>query len=132
MGTALAGKNGRISVNGTNIHANKYKLNFTADDLPTRTYESLGKDSGIPGFEGCEISIDGYWDADQNPHSSPPNFRVGQTITGNIYFYVNRTGNRRYRFTSVRVLAVPVQSEAEGLVTLSVTMKSNGDWSYPT
>ena len=128
MPTAVAGKEGRFQINGANLHLNSWKINFTADDLPTRTFESFGFDSGITGFVGAEIDIEGYWDLDQNPHRSPPGFIIGATLTGNIYLYIRKTGSRRYRFTSLRILSIPVQNECEGKVMYQVKMKSNGNW----
>lgn len=130
MATPVAGKEGRFQIGGVNLQLNSWKINFTADDLPTRTFESSGYDSGITGFIGAEIDIEGYFDLDQTPHASPPGFRPGAIITGSIYLYVRQTGNRRYRFTSVRVLSVPIQNEVEGKVMYQVKMKSNGSWTY--
>lgn len=130
MATAVAGHEGRFTTGGVNLYLNKWSINFTADDITTRTFESSGYDSGIGGFIGAEVSIEGYWDLDQSPHASPPGFRVGLAITGSTYLYVRKTGNRRYVFTSLRVLSVPVQNESEGKCMYSVTMKSNGAWTY--
>lgn len=130
MATPVAGHEGRFTIGGLNLELNSWKINFTGDDLPSRTFESGGYDTGIIGFVGAEIDIEGYWDLDQPPHDDPPAFTPGAILAGPIYLYVRRTGNRRYRFNSVRVLAVPVQNECEGKVMYQCKMKSNGIFTY--
>jgi hypothetical protein len=132
QGTPIAGYEGRFQIGGVNLQLNSWKINFTADDLPTRTFESDGWDSGITGFAGAEIDIEGYWDGDQPPHTDPLTFVAGEIITTPIYLYVRKTGSRRYRFNSVRILSVPVQNECENKVMYQVKMKSNGSWTYAT
>lgn len=130
--SAVAGHEGRVQIGNGQvgiINLNKWNINFTADDLPTRTFESLGYDSGISGFLGAEITIEGVVDLNKMPHTSPPGFIVG-AIIGPVFLYVKKTGNRRYRFPLCRILAVPVQNESEGIASYSVKMKSNGPWTY--
>jgi hypothetical protein len=58
----ITGKKGRVMVSNLVIHLTDYRLRFYADDLPNRTFESVGPpdgdsyDEGDTGFKGCEIS----------------------------------------------------------------------------
>lgn len=137
-GTPIAGTEGRVTVNGTTINLRKWSVTPQVDDITTTNFESTGGDGktyeeGIVdnNIRKCEISFEGFWDSAQNPHNNPPNLKAGTRVT-NVHLYVKKTGNKRFEFTAMRILSVPVQVEVEGKVELVVNGKSDGEFSYPT
>jgi hypothetical protein len=132
----ITGKKGRVMVMNLAIHLTDYRLRFYADDLPNRTFESVGPpdgdsyDEGDTGFKGCEISFKGRVNANQMPHDPVPNINEGARVA--MKFFLDKRKPNTYAFDEVRVLSVEIASSAEGWATIDVTAKNNGGYTKAT
>jgi hypothetical protein len=134
-GTPLAGTGGRASVDGVNLRADKWQATPAVNDLVTTNFESVGDDGftyeeGImTGIRSCELSIELFWDADQEPHTDPPNLRPG-VIISDVLLYVSRDLTP-FTADEVRVTSVPIVTELNGVVRMTVVGRTNGQFTLP-
>src|SRR5262245_38162365 len=87
---AIAGKNGRVSVNnGASVLTGvQDTVNESSDEIDVTTFEcplSSTNETLCSEFVHrpvtAEVSIDGIWDPAFNPHNDPPNIRASATLT---------------------------------------------------
>jgi hypothetical protein len=126
------GIDGRISINGTFVSLERWRISTTADDIPAIGFEDVSDagafDDGDTGLVTTVLSCSGYFDVINNPHNSPPGIVPG-AILANVRFYLSKANNKFYLFPEIRVLQVEVNDELRQRVDISFTAKANGAWS---
>jgi hypothetical protein len=138
-----------VANTGTKINADTWKLAGKADDIPAVGFEDVAYDGNVYDAGNTsliygDITFSGYWDFNQNPHTNPPNLRIGAVLgnpnplTGNaglsnggVALYVSKNNNKYFVFQSIRILALDVGGNLKTRVDLNVSAKSNGTIWYP-
>lgn len=128
-GNAYSGTDGRVTVNGTIVYLEKWSVKTSATSYPKNDYESEFRKWG-GALKGADINFTGYWDRVNPPHSSPPNFQSGEDLT-NLFLFVSKTDDRKFRFPIFNCGDVEVSSEVDGRVDLAVSGTSTGQFFYP-
>lgn len=130
-GKQRAGKNARISANGTNLNYGKFDCNDKADKIDTTNFESTGQGQGTTGVETIEHSGSGLWDAGRNAFDSPPGI-YPQDSFPNLKYYLNQTDNTFWNFPLALILSASNGAEVRGAVQFSWSGESNGPFNRPT
>lgn len=129
-GKPLSGKDGRVTVGGVNLTLEFWEVDPEANPISGFSFESQGWDEGIFGKKSARVRLRGYWDADQNPHGSPPRFLAGEIID-NVLLYIAKNTQKHFNFPKFRVQRVPVRNEADGRVDYEVEGMNQGPFHYP-
>ena len=123
-----SGKDGKISVGGTDINVTKWSLRLTEESLETTHSGSGGYKDSIGGIKSAEGSFEADWDALAIPTANPPNLVIG-VEPAYIRLYVDAT--KYYLFTHCRITSMEPSSESKGKVSYSCTFESTGSWTEP-
>ena len=117
-----------------NISAERWSVNVSTEEVPAIGFEDYRNsniyDDGDFAVMSAAIQISGYWDALNNPHSSPPGIVTGARI-GGVSLYLNRVTALRWTFNAIRIYACQVDTEIKSRVNLAFSAKSGGQFTYP-
>lgn len=127
----VSGKKGKITLNGTTVKLKKWSVNPQSQDHDSTNFESEGFGEGLGGIREADVNFEGDWDSAQNPHDDPPNIMDGEVIT-DVRLYIDRDNSLFFDFDEIRIISVPVNQEVRGVCQISVSAKTNGEFSYPT
>lgn len=104
--SAVAGFNGRITINGTTLRANSYSITASADLPEVTNFESGGIGQYIPGVRDWELSFDAHWFSEDNPFRAPLSITNGATLN-NVNVFINKgTAGTKWVFTTMLVMSV--------------------------
>jgi len=157
---AVAGKQGRVQVNGVNLNLDKWKVTLHAVDIPTTNFEDDDGTntftSGITGPREADLEFNGFFDtkvggvAATTPFSGPAGVTPGAgtvQLSPGLYVPTNPIklwpkkaaaladppANTGFVFTGgVRIIQSAVDNDVNGRVNLAFQGKSNGVFTVPT
>jgi hypothetical protein len=124
-GAFVAGKNSRISVNGTNLTMADWTGTFKGDMLDVTNFESLGYHEWILGCQAFDWSVSGTWNANQNPQGNPPKLYPTDSGT-NMILYTNQNAAANYTLPQYCCSQGQAHPTATGLVAFSAQGTSQG------
>lgn len=136
LADVIAGTDGRLAIDGTNLNLDQYSLEIQADGIPAVGFEDVAADGAIwdqtkPGMRRGKLKASGYWDAGLNPHDDPPGITVGAELT-NVHLFVSKTTNRYYVCgDSITVLSCTIDNKIKDRVNFSFSADCNGEVVYP-
>lgn len=115
----------------------EWSLEVTSNDIDYTNSES-SQDSNLIAYTNrmtnCKdvtLTITAFYDNDNLPSASPPNFQSGATIS-TVLIYVNKAASRKFTFTSLIVLGDAVTMRIKDKLMVRATLRPNGSWTYPT
>lgn len=132
----LAGKYGRIMVNGRVQRLSEHELRPVGDDIDTTHFESeqsvIGSQvlvwgEGLVGVSSADLMIRGMFDAGQNPHGAPIYLFPG--LYGTAFAGLTKVMGYNLNF---RVLETPVSVGVRKGTSFEGRLKSNGIVAPPT
>lgn len=128
MVTRYSGKFGKVLVGVTTICITKWKATHNLGEQDVTDTCSNGKGESTGTIERVEFSFEGNWRADQNPYQTPPS--LAPTDSGpNVKLYVNKNStNPTFDMPTTFISSVEVNLDVPGVVTWTVTGKSQGDF----
>jgi hypothetical protein len=127
----LAGKNGRVTCDGTIVAVTKFSLEMKADKQDVTGSESGGAYEYADGLHGWSGSFDANYDAAQNPHVDPPDINEGAIIAAQ--FMVENTAGANGTYSgNIIVDKVKVDLVVAGKVTYSVDFTGTLACTKPT
>lgn len=121
---AFSGKFARITVDGLNLIATRWSINFKADELDTSQFRTAGSGDWRGGVQDADISFDAFWDSLVDPHATPPNLRPGTTHQIILNPSIGDVPGSAYIFETAFCFTVMVDAEVRGLVKYSVTARN--------
>lgn len=135
---AIAGTDGRISINGTNLNLTKWVIDPQSANIKTTNFESsFNTDStpqmceeSIQGILSTKIDFSGSWDLGQPPTTNPPNLRPGNQLA-NSNLYISKNNNKFFSFPLINVLEFKTSNDVEGKVNVDFSGVAVGAWLYP-
>lgn len=127
-GAFVAGKNSRVSANGTNLTMADWTGTYKADDLPVTNFESNGFMESILGILSFDWHIAGTWNANQNPAGNPPT--LYPTDSGlNLNFFNNKSSSTaNYQLPNYVCTQGVAHPTATGLVAFDSSGHSQGSF----
>lgn len=131
MGTPLSAKDAKVRINGNTLFAAKWDVNPETNWLDTTNFESGGYEEQTQGLTKCEVTIEGWYDADTNMHESPLLIFDGASLS-NVKLHLVGTSSPYWSFPDLSVKSVPISSEVAGLVHYRLIGKGNGIFYYPS
>ena len=126
----------RAQFAGARTNLDTVSIDMVTDDIPAIGFEDVSPidgftyDDGAMGVVGHTIVGKGYWNAQQNPHGSPPSFNPGFYVIS-AQIFVSKVANRFYNYAAHRVLGGRMDGQMRGRVDFSFTNKSCGQIVYP-
>lgn len=127
---AFSARLAQVVVNGThNLLANRWTVQCKTEEIDVTTWESNRYTKVLPGTVDAEVTVEGFWNAAQNPHQDPPNIRAGATI--NLSLYLNQVGGDSFDFATFLVTSVSVEAEVRGCMRLNFSGRANGSFLLP-
>lgn len=128
-----AGKQGRISWEGTALNLKEWTSDHKGDDLDTTNFEDNGLETGKIGIEVVDFTIKGDWDAGFNYYGDPPGI-FPKDDAGPIMLYLSSPSydNKFWSLPLARVLSARSSVPVRGLVSFEATCKSQGPFTKPT
>src|SRR5579862_327007 len=96
-GRPISAKNANIRIAAFVFYGSKWDVSPETDFEDTSSFEDGGAETQVACFRKCEVTLEGYWDGDQNPYDSPPNFQTGQRLV-NVKLYINTTAGPYWLF----------------------------------
>jgi hypothetical protein len=130
---ALSAKNATIDVNGSTFYGMSWECNPETDWLDVTNFESGGFGYQISDIFDCGVTIEGFWDAGNNPHEDLSyNMVAGYTML-NVTLYVDyeNFNDLYWTFPYLSVQKVTVGAKIKDKVMIRVQAKNAGDFSYP-
>jgi hypothetical protein len=130
-GTQRAGKNSRVQVNAVNLNQASWNVDYQGGDGDTTNFESGGYEEGIACVLSASWSVDGNWDAGDNPFDDPPGLYVRDDLQ-DLYFYENVSDAVLWDFPYARVRSAKNGANVTGVVTFGSSGKNQGEFDLPT
>ena len=129
MTAFLAGKNGNVTVDGTNVNIEEWDVTDTSNEEETTHSGSNGFMEGIPTILSATGSFKGTWDANANPYDDPPALVPGTFLTNLV---LNFDGSASWSFPKAFVQNAQVTNNVRGKIEWVVNFRSDGTFSRPT
>lgn len=127
----FSGKNGKVTVNGTELLITGWKVEPEAERHDVTHTGSSGFGNIITSIKRAKFTIEMNWNAQQNPLDDPPNLVEGATIT-NVKCYLDGLTSPFWLFSSAKVLTNPVESKVGDVTKITVNCESDGSYTRPT
>ncbi len=129
-GQPLSAKNAKVRIGAFVFFGSNWEVEPETEWPDTSNYESVGFEEQVACFTKCMVTIEGFWDGDQNPHTDPPNFNNGQNIS-DVSLFISGLGGPAWSFPILSILSTPTKAPVKGLVTISIRGKANGVYLDP-
>lgn len=129
MATFLAGKTGRVSVNGATMAATRWSTTLHADELDTSNFESNGKKSWLIGLQGLDWQVGTLWDSAQPPFTDPPGLYMRDDGTS-MNLYTKVSTNKYWSMPHWMCSNSSMEETVSGLVMFNASGKAQEDFSY--
>lgn len=135
-GIQIAGKNSRISADGTILSLAKFNVVDEVDNLDTTNFTSTDEEGncfeeGISGVERLRWTLGGLWDAGTNPEDDPPGIYPRDDLP-NLILYLNVAAAQSYDMPFTRVRSSTVGTDVKGSVTFDAAGLNQGPFTVPT
>lgn len=139
-GTPIAGKYGRVTIAGTSVTFDSWKVSTQGVDIPTTNFEDQSGTetytSGITGPLEASIECSGFYDTAAVPWVAPLALLPGVRTFVNpnyMFLYSNKNiANSRFVFASIRIINANQECNVNGRVNFTMSAKSNGVFTYPS
>jgi hypothetical protein len=127
----FVGKDGKATVNGTDINVEGWSVSTAADRVDVTSTRTAGYRGIITGIKGLTFSLTLKWDAAANPLDNPPSLVPGTTLS-TVRLYLNGTSSPYWSITSAKVLSVTNGSTVADATGLTVECEADGSFTAPT
>ena len=126
-----AGYAGSCSVDGSEFAMQEWSTTWRGADLDTTNFESNGYEEGLIGVQGVDWTVNGDWDASQNPLEDPPG--LYPRVAGEaMILTTNTTDAQNWDFPQFRVHSSQLSVRTSGKVSINASGKNNGTFTPPT
>lgn len=136
---AISGFGGSVLVGSATLPVGRWTVNIRGEMVDTSTFEhGLMHDYALVGRE-YEVTLDAFWDTNQNPFSTPlflvpggtaPTQTSTQKVALTLRFCRADTTTRIFSFVSFLVENVSVDSEVRGVVKYSLSGRATRDVTF--
>jgi len=129
MSNFITGKNGKVTVEGTDIPISEWSAEGKADLVDRTNSQSNGKKKYGVGLEECSGTVKLHWDGDANPMDTPGIYQGADVA---LHCYISGSSGPYLNVASALIESVKPSVNISGGVDLEFTWKSNGDFTWPT
>lgn len=129
MPTPVAGKDGRLRIDGVNVPITKWSAELTAPKVNDTNSESNGWQELLDGggIRSVKGSFTARFDAASSNYTDPPHVTEGQLVT--LELIISNTNGRKLSGTAyVESVKVDIETEGTESTVYEASFESSGAW----
>lgn len=124
----IAGKNGKVTVAGTELSITKWEVEDKTEKVDRTNSQTGGYKKSASSVKSATGTISCHWDGAANPMDSPGIYAGAEVA---IKCYLSGTSGPHYDFPTALVESSKMSVEIEGGVDIEFSFDANGTFTRP-
>lgn len=128
---AISTKKCKVQIDGVTLLANKWTVEIHADEIDVTTFESGGFAEYLASYVDAMVTVDAFWDPDDNPFANAPDITVANELSEVKLFLRRAEANDCFVFPTLVVLSCVTDAVVRDAIRFNFTGRNKGVFYYP-